>query len=79
MRKLKLIILISVLLSSLSYADKYYVEKELLIKIIKKYKKPAKKKFLYLQKQLNSVKDLDELSKLKAVNDFFGLIKKTGS
>jgi len=75
MRNLKLFLLISVLLTSFALADNYYVEKDLFIKIIKKYKQPAKKRFLYLQKKLNSVKKEDDLKKLNAVNNFFNGVR----
>ncbi len=65
------IILLSSLIISFSYADKPYVDNELLQRITTKYKQFAKKRFYYLQQTLNSEKKSNDLSKLKAVNDYF--------
>ena len=50
---------------------KPYVEEKLLSKIIQKYKVFAKKRFFYLQKSLDRVKESSELEKLEAVNKFY--------
>jgi len=50
---------------------KPYVEEKLLNKITQKYKVFAKKRFFYLQKSLDSVKQSSELEKLEAVNSFY--------
>ena len=75
MYSLKVIFLISVLLVNFSYADKPYVEKPLLDKIGKKYKVFAKKRFFYLQKNLDSAKGKTDLEKLEIVNTFFNAVR----
>jgi len=75
MHNLRLFFLVPLILFSFAHADGYYVEKDLLIKIIKKYKQPAKRRFLYLQKKLNSVKKADDLKKLNVVNRFFNDVR----
>jgi len=75
MSSLKVFLLISALLISFAYADKPYVEKSLLKKIGKKYKQFAQRRFLYLQKILDDVKDANELKKLNVVNNFFNGVR----
>ncbi len=70
------ILLLSLLLNT-AYADKPYVDDELMQRIVGKYKIYAKKRFMYLQKTLDSVKNEDELSKLKAVNDYYNGVRYT--
>ncbi|MEA3228263.1 MAG: transglutaminase-like cysteine peptidase [Campylobacterota bacterium] len=67
---IKTILLLS-LCVNLLYAKEPYVEKQLLLKITAKYKKFAQKRFYYLQQTLDAEKNSDDLSKLRAVNDFF--------
>ena len=75
MSNFKILFFISLLLVNFSYASEPYVDKELLEKIGEKYKVFAKKRFYYLQKTLDSVKDADDLTKLKKVNTFFNDVK----
>lgn len=69
------VIVLALLFTNLLYADKPYVEAQLLQKITKKYKVFAKKRFFYLQKTLDKVKDKDDMAKLKAVNDFYNQVR----
>jgi len=71
----KLLLVLSVFFVNSLYAQKPYVEKELLNKITKKYKMFAKKRFVYLQKSLDKVKDGDDLQKLEAVNKFYNGVR----
>lgn len=52
-----------------------YVEKQLMRKITKKYKRFAAKRFNLLQKELNKAKRKDELTKLKIVNDYYNHVR----
>ncbi len=65
------IILLLVLCVNVVYANKPYVDAELLQRITKKYHIYAKKRFLYLQSTLDDVKNKSDLQKLKAVNNFY--------
>ena len=56
-------------------AGEPYVDAELTKKIVKKYHIFAKRRFLYLQKILDSVKDASEFEKLDAVNRFFNDVR----
>ncbi len=60
---------------SFSYAEESYVDKLLLNKIFLKYKIYAKKRFVYLQKTLDSLKNADDLEKLNTINTFFNKVK----
>jgi len=71
----KLLLILSVFVVSISYAQKPYVQKALLAKITKKYKMFATKRFLYLQKTLDEVKNADDLQKLEAVNKFYNGVR----
>jgi len=71
----KLLFFISLMFINLSLHAKPYVEKELLNKIGVKYKVFAKKRFFYLQKTLDSVKDASDIKKLNAVNTFFNDVR----
>jgi predicted transglutaminase-like cysteine proteinase len=71
----KLTLILSVFVVNVAYAQKPYVEKELLNKITKKYKRFATKRFLYLQKTLDKTKDGDDLQKLEAVNKFYNGVR----
>lgn len=75
MSNLKIFFYLLLFLSSMSLASQPYVDKELLVKIDAKYKVFAKKRFLYLQKILDSLKDADELTKLKEINTFFNDVR----
>lgn len=74
MSPLKIITLLA-LLVSYTLAKEPYVSNELMKKIEKKYKVFAKKRFFYLQKTLDSVKNADDMQKLKAVNDYFNGVR----
>lgn len=65
------VFLLLALFVNLSYADKPYVKEELLEKITKKYKIYAKRRFIFLQKTLDSANAQDDEAKLEAVNTFF--------
>jgi len=75
MSNFKILFFISLLFVNISHASDSYVDKVLLGNIAKKYKVFAKKRFYYLQKTLDSVKDADDLTKLKKVNTFFNDVK----
>ena len=77
MLKLKVLILISLLFTTIIYAEKPYVQKQLLNKISSKYKVFAKKRFFFLQQTLDEVKNGTDLEKLKAVNSFFNNVRYT--
>lgn len=51
-----------------------YVDKQTLDAIEEKYKRFAKKRFLYLQKTLDSVKNSSDIKKLEAVNRFYNKV-----
>ncbi len=59
------------------YADAPYVDDGLMSKIEGKYKIFAKKRFFYLQKTLDEVKNSGDMEKLNAVNDFFNSVRYT--
>ena len=63
------------LLFSFTYAKDPYVDPQTLKKIEEKYKMFAKKRFYFLQKTLDSVKDATDQEKLKAVNDFYNGVR----
>ncbi len=71
----KLLLILSVFFVNSLYAQKPYVEKELLNKITKKYKRFATKRFIYLQKTLDGTKGTDDLQKLEAVNKFYNGVR----
>lgn len=73
--KILRVVFILVLLVSFTQAYEPYVDKNLLDKIAKKYKVYAKKRFFYQQKTLDSVKDSNDLEKLKVVNDFYNEVR----
>jgi len=75
MLKLKVLILLALLFVNSLYAQKPYVEKKLLIKIGKKYKMFAKKRFFFLQQTLDKVKNGTDLEKLNAVNEFYNGVR----
>lgn len=76
MSNLKVFFFILLFFLNFTYASAQpYVEKELLDKIDKKYKVFAKKRFYYLQKTLDSVKDANDLEKLDKVNSFFNDVR----
>ena len=71
----KLLLLLSVFIVSISFAQKPYVEKEILDRISKKYKMFATKRFIYLQKTLDEAETTDDLAKLEAVNRFYNGVR----
>ncbi len=75
MNILKLLLILSALFVTLTYAQKPYVEKQLADRITKKYKMFAKKRFEALEKTLNSVKNGSDLEKLEAVNKFYNGVR----
>lgn len=52
-----------------------YVDNATLAKIEKKYKMFAKRRFIYLQKTLDSVKNGSDMEKLEAVNTFYNDVR----
>jgi len=70
--KLLLLLVLSVQLLS---AQKPYVDKRLMKKISKKYKIFAVKRFTYLQKTLDKVKNKSDLAKLNAVNNYYNKVR----
>ena len=75
MNILKLLLVISVFVVNVAYAQKPYVEREVLKKIDKKYKMFATKRFKYLQKILDEAQGTDDLQKLEAVNKFYNGVR----
>ena len=75
MFKQKVLLLLSLLFVSVTLANEPYVEDPLLKKITEKYKIFAKKRFFYLQKTLDSVRDKSDLEKLEAVNTYFNAVR----
>lgn len=71
----KLLLVISVFFVNSLYAQKPYVEKEILDRISKKYKMFATKRFVYLQKILDENKNGTDLEKLEAVNKFYNGVR----
>ena len=72
---IKNLLLIFLLLFVDLYADKSYVDRDTLEKIIKKYKIFAKKRFYYLQVALDRAKNKSDLEKLNAVNEFYNEVR----
>lgn len=68
-------ILIIFLLFSNLLADKPYVDKKTLDRIEKKYKMFAKRRFIFLQQTLDSVKNGSDMQKLQAVNKFYNDVR----
>jgi predicted transglutaminase-like cysteine proteinase len=75
MGNLKTFFLLFVLFTTIVVAQEPYVDKQLEKKIAKKYHVFAKKRFLYLQETLDSVKDSSDFEKLDAVNRFFNDVR----
>lgn len=69
------IILFILLFVNIAHSKDLYVEEQLLKAITKKYKVFAKKRFTYLQKTLDKVKDKRDAVKLNAVNKFFNNVR----
>jgi len=68
-------ILLIVLLFSITDAKQPYVDKETLLKIGKKYKMFAKKRFFFQEQILESVANKSDLEKLNAVNEFYNGVR----
>ncbi len=75
MRAKKAFLSLLLILITTTFAQEPYVDKQLEERIVKKYNIFAKKRFFYQQKMLDSVKDANDLEKLKAVNEFFNGVK----
>ncbi|MDD5400624.1 MAG: transglutaminase-like cysteine peptidase [Sulfurimonas sp.] len=75
MLKIKVLILLSLFFTNITWADEPYVSESLLNEIGEKYKILAKKRFLALQQTLDSVKGKSDLEKLEAVNNFFNEVR----
>jgi len=69
------VFLLLLLLSNFAFADKPYVSNTLLQKIVKKYKYFAKRRFIYQQKILDSLKGKSEFEKLDGVNRFYNEVR----
>lgn len=74
MNILRMVFFILIVMSG-AYGNEPYVEQELLEKIEKKYNIFAKKRFLYLQETLDTVKGKSDIEKLEAVNQFFNEVR----
>lgn len=71
-----IIFLIFLFLSVTSAAEKApYVDEALLNAVEKKYGSFAKKRFIYLQKTMDSLKDADELLQLEEINEFYNEVR----
>ncbi len=76
MSKFKIFFFISLLLVNIpSLWAEPFVDEVLLERITKKYNLFAKKRFLYLQKSLDAVKNKSDVKKLEKVNSFFNKVK----
>jgi len=75
MSNLKVLLLLSLFIMNITYAQEPYVDKPLLNKITDKYKIFAKKRFLFLQQTLDSVENKSDIEKLRAVNTFFNEVR----
>ncbi len=75
MSNLKTFFLLFVLFTTILTAQEPYVDKQLEKKIVEKYHIFAKKRFLYLQKTLDSVENASDFEKLDAVNRFFNDVR----
>ncbi|MCF6309271.1 MAG: transglutaminase-like cysteine peptidase [Sulfurimonas sp.] len=75
MFKQRVLVLLSLFFISIALANEPYVEGPLLDRITEKYKVFAKKRFFYLQKTLDSVKDKSDLEKLETVNTFYNSVR----
>ncbi len=67
--------LLCVLIASVAHAKEPYVDSALLEAVEKKYNLFAKKRFLYLQKTLDGLKDKDDKAKLEGVNSFYNDVR----
>jgi predicted transglutaminase-like cysteine proteinase len=74
MRLIKLF-LVSLLFITFNHAKEPYVDDVLMERIVKKYKRFAKKRFFFLQKTLDSVENASDMEKLKAVNDYYNNVR----
>ncbi|MDF1874284.1 transglutaminase-like cysteine peptidase [Sulfurimonas sp. SAG-AH-194-I05] len=74
MSSIKVIVLVLVLSTSIFASKKPYVEGIVFNKIVKKYKKFAKKRFIKLQKILDKSQNFTDIEKLKIVNDFYNKV-----
>jgi predicted transglutaminase-like cysteine proteinase len=72
----KIIIFLFIFIAAI-YADGPYVDDGLMSKIENKYKVFAKKRFFYLQQTLDNAKNVTDIEKLNAVNDFYNSVKYT--
>jgi len=71
----KIFFLLAILHVNLISLDKAFVEDEILKKIAKKYKEPAKNRFYFLQKTLDKKKNMSDIEKLNSVNEFYNGVK----
>jgi len=74
MSGLKIFFILALLLVDCVLAEPY-TRPRLLERITKKHSAFAKNRFVYLQKTLDSLKDADDIDKLKGVNSFFNRVK----
>jgi len=74
MNLVKLLLLLVLIVNS-SLMAKPYVERSLMLKIVKKYKRFAGKRFMALQNTLDRVKSGSDLDKLEAVNNFYNYVR----
>nr|WP_321267338.1 transglutaminase-like cysteine peptidase [uncultured Sulfurimonas sp.] len=76
MSNFKILFFILLVFVNVSYTfAQPYADEELVEQIAQKYQIYAKKRFFYLQKTLDSLKDADDLTKLNKVNTFFNAVK----
>lgn len=74
-KKVSFVLLSILLLCSTYLGAKPYVDKQTLLRIEKKYKIFAKNRFLAQERLLESLKNADEMTKLKKVNDFYNQVR----
>ncbi|MBU1658627.1 transglutaminase-like cysteine peptidase [bacterium] len=74
MRKFKVLFFL-LFFVALAHSLEPYVDDKLLDDITKKYNMFAKKRFVFLQKTLDSLESADDLQKLNAVNEFFNRVR----
>ncbi len=73
--KVAVTVVIATFTMAAAVSSKPYVDAKTLKRIEKKYKIFAKRRFIYQQKLLDSLKNASEMEKLKGVNDFYNQVR----
>lgn len=69
------ILLLPFVIITVLYAKEPYIDDAMLAAVEKKYNPFAKKRFIYLQKTLDSLEGKDDLAKLNGVNQFYNDVR----